>query len=274
MQSIHGMDKYLFTDGTVVKEAASKQELQSLADEVPDPRLVKVWIFNSHEWISWSSFLKKNNVVQPAKETTLKRSPTSVRWLKNFLFIICLAGGALLIFNFTSVKWEKAGTFHSSAIRPDNVPLMDIDSLINLIELQRGKLLDKSTRTNFRLRNNWPDWITVDLNADKESSSAGIRFNNVTIKVDNSTGFNIDNAVIKLQLWKSGKIFSNDTLQFKDIGYGQSPTKELPISVKADSLSLSFQSIRARSFNFCYSGNIKNDQSKFYDRWFCRDVNE
>jgi hypothetical protein len=273
MQSTQGMDKFLFTDGTVVKEAASRQELLSLAEELPDPKQAKIWVFNTNEWIPYSAFLKQNSEA-PQKIIPAISKGSPVKWLKNFLFIIALAGGAFLIFNFTSVKWEKAGIYHSTASRPSNMPLIDIDSLFSLIEFQRGKLIDKSTKTNLRLRNTWPDWITLDLQAEKQSGSAGVRFRNISVKLDNSTGFNIDNAIVKLELWKSGKTFSEDTLQFNEIHYGQSPVRILREYIKADSLTLSFQYIRAKAFNFCYSENTENDPAKFYDRWFCRDINE
>jgi hypothetical protein len=283
------MNKYLFTDGTSgVKELSSLEELEALAASSPDPATIKVWVYSSNEWISYAHFKKtnpafsrkdKNHALtsqQPVSGSRKQRVVSRERGaggqgLKKFLYIPVAVAGIFLIFNFTRIKWEKAEPLDVTAVRPANVPVMDIDSLIYAIETARGTSLDRSTRTNLRLRNDWPERIGLILHAEKETSTAGSRFFNVEIVVDNTTGFNLDNAVVRLMLWKNQKLSSTDTLRFNDIRYDKAFTRQLDAVYRADSISVSFGSLRARAFNFCYSAMTNNNSGNYNDRWFCRD---
>jgi hypothetical protein len=179
--------------------------------------------------------------------------------------------GAFLVFNFTKIKWKKAETVNIVAARPDNVPVMNIDSLISDIEADRGTLLDRSTKTNLRLRNTWPERIELKLQSEKETSSAGSRFFNINIAIDNTTGFDLDNAVVKLSVWKNEKISVSDTLRFSNIGYDKLLSRVWDAVYRGDSISVSFESIRTKAFNFCYSAAVKNNSGNYNDRWFCRE---
>ena len=274
------MEKFLFTDGlSGVKEVQSQEELEELIQSTAQPDKTRIWLFNSNEWISYAAYrkiyqqpLKKKevSVVVTTNNLVTAKPPAGKHGLKKFLFIIALVGGAFLVFNFTRIKWKEAGQVSFVAARPANVPVMDIDSLISEIEYDRGELLDRSTKTNLRLRNTWPDRIELKLQSEKETSSGGARFSNITLSIDNTTGFNLDNAVVKLLVWKNDKVNAADTLRFSNIGYDKLLTRTLDAVYRGDSLSVSFKSIRAKAFNFCYSVE-KENTGNYNDRWFCRE---
>lgn len=271
------MEKYLFTDGlSGVKEVQSQEELEELLRSAAQPDKTRIWLFNSNEWISYAAYRKifpaaRKKELVPVNDAVPVKINGKKRWLKNFLFLVLLLAGAFLVFNFTKVKWKKAEAVNTVAARPENVPVMDIDSLISEIEYDRGTTLDKSTKTNLRLRNTWPDRIELKLHAEKETSNAGDRFFGIGLSIDNSTGFNIDNAVVKLSIWKNNKLHAFDTLRFNDIRYDKLLTRALDAVYRGDSLSVSFESIRAKAFNFCYSSAVKNNSGNYNDRWFCRE---
>lgn len=274
------MDHYLFTDGTPeVKEAHSKEELLSMVNSSVSPGRIRVWKFNTNEWLDYAAFLKqdpgfgKSGTVKPhnGSEALVISPKKKGAWFKRSLLMPGIAAGALLVFNFSSTGWEKTGTQKTLATRPANVPVMDMDSLITEIEWQRGKTLDKGTRYNLRLRNNWPEHILLQLNAEKETKGGSSRFFNIVVSIDNTTGFNLDNAVVKLMLWKKGKPDVSDTLQFNGIRYDKVLVRQLAGSFRGDSISLSFGSVRAKAFNFCYSTGTKNNSGNPNDRWFCRE---
>ena len=272
------MDKFLFTDGkNGVREVQSQDELQALIESAEQPDKIRVWLFNNNEWISYAAFRKQVPAVNKkdkAIATVTKTAPagqTSNRLLKKILYITGAAAGVFLVVNFTKIKWEKAGPVNISAVRPDNVPEMDMDSLIWEIEDSRGQTIDKNTKNNLRLRNTWPDRIEFKLHAEKESSSNGSRYFNVNISIDNSTGFNLDNAVVKLLVWKNSKVSTTDTIGFTNIRYDKLLTRQLDDTYRGDSISVSFESIKAKAFNFCYSAAIKKNSGNYNDRWFCRE---
>ena len=274
------MEKFLFTDGSSeVREIHSREELQALISECPRPDAIRIWVFNTNEWISYAAFTKQSPAFKkelvPVKTIpvqTVTRSSAGNRWLKKFLYLILFVAGGFLVLNFTRVRWESAGTQYISAARPGNMPKMDIDSLIWIIEQQRGQKIDRSTRNNLRLRNEWPERILLQAVCNKETSkNDGARFSGIDLNIDNTTGLQIDQAIVKLTVWKEQKITGTDTFRFDYIDYSKLAKRELTKTYRGDSLSVSFQSIRARSFNFCYSANTKNEYGDHYDKWFCKD---
>ena len=183
-----------------------------------------------------------------------------------------LAGAAIfLVYNFTKIKWEKAPPLNIMAVRPSNVPLMDIDSLIQFLEDSRGQKLDKITKTNLRIRNTWPERITLQLTAGRDTSNMGSKYYGIELSIDNSTGYNIDNAIVKLSIWKDHELNNSDTFHFTNISYVMAAKRKVENSYRGDSLSVSFQSIKARVFNFCYSSDKKSNYGNNNDRWFCRE---
>src|SRR5687768_18499793 len=55
------MEKYLFTDGTnVIREVQSKEELLTLVQSAGDPGKIRIWIFSTCEWITYTEFSKRS----------------------------------------------------------------------------------------------------------------------------------------------------------------------------------------------------------------------
>ncbi len=284
------MNKFLFTDGTNgVVEVQSLEELEILVDNAIQVDKIKIWLFSSNEWISYAAFRKQhpavNRKVKPVVfndkvaanhsqgiiRTDYKLHPQKKKhWIKKYLFLVAATAGIFLVFNFTKIKWEKAEPLNTSAVRPANVPEMNIDSLIEEIEYTRAQPLDRNTKSNLRLRNTWPERILLQLMAAREMNGSSSRFFNVTVSVDNTTGFNLDTAVVKLSVWNGKRVVHTDTLQFSNIRYDKLAARELSNRYKGDSISIAFESIRAKAFNFCYSAATKNSSGNYNDRWFCR----
>jgi len=280
------MEKYLFMDGTnLVREVQSKEELDTIIQSSGDPGKIRIWIFNTSEWITYSEFSKRSvakvfPLKKAASEEEKKKEAVVVSQRKREIkytgaikfFIVTLTGAAIfLVYNFTRLKWHTASSLQITAARPENTPLVNVDSVIQLIETERRQKLDKVTLTNLRIRNTWPDRIELQVKSDRDTSQAGTKFYNIEISIDNSTGYNIDNAVAELKDWKNGQVNSIDTIHFSNIGYSELSDRKLPAEYRGDSLSVSFLSIRARSFNFCYSSDKQSNYGNFNDRWFCRE---
>ena len=278
------MEKYLFTDGTnVIREVQSKEELQSLIQSSGDTGKIRIWIFSTSEWITCAEFSKhsvanvfplEHTVNKEQKKKAIVASPKPAKrtaWPVKF-FIMMVTGGAIfLVYNFTRIKWNPASPLSAIAGRPENVPLMSMDSLIQIIETMRNQKLDKVTNTNLRIRNTWPDRIELQLNADRNTRPGETKFYNVELSIDNSTGYNIDNAIVELKNWKNNEAHSTDTIQFSNIGYSAPAKRKLTAEYRGDSLSVSFMSLKAKSFNFCYSVDKESNSGNMNDRWFCRE---
>ena len=271
------MEKYLFTDGTNgVREVHSQEELKKIVESAARPDLIRIWVFNTHEWISCTDFNKQYSFSkkQTPDNTIIKRKQIAVparRWLSKTLLFTITGAAIFLVYNFTRVEWKKAMPVSITADRPANVPLMDADSLIQEIEMTRGQKLDKITRTNLRLRNTWPERILLQLNAGRDTSSAGSRFHDVELTIDNTTGYNLDNAIVKLTAWKNNEVSATDTFRFGSISYAMPAKRIIKDSYRADSLSVSFSSLKAKAFNFCYSTDKKSNYGNNTDKWFCRE---
>ena len=278
------MEKYLFTDGTNgIREAHSKEELHSFIQSTGDPEKIRIWIFSTSEWISYTDFSKRSVAkVIPFKKTTIqedKKKDTAIvrqpvkknsRLIK--LFIAIITGVTVfLVYNFTRVKWRTISPLQIAAARPANTPQLNVDSLIQVIETTREQKLDKVTLTNLRIRNTWPDRIELQLKTDRDSGDAGTKFYHVELSIDNSTGYNIDNAVAELKEWKNNVATRTDTIHFGNIGYSSLANRVVDTEYRGDSLSVSFLSIKAKSFNFCYSADKESNYGNFNDRWFCRE---
>lgn len=277
------MEKYLFTDGTnVIREVETKEELQTLIQAAVDPAKVRIWLFNTSEWISLADFNKRSSKyispgkkiipVAEARETIKPARKSSIPGiLKKSLIGIVAAAAIFLVYNFTRVTWSKATPLNITAERPANTPSVNVDSIIATIELQRGKELDKITRTNLRIRDTWPDLLQLQLTADRDSSREGSRYYNLELSIDNSTGYNIDNAVVKMNLWKNNEVSRSDTIHFTNIGYALPAKRKMEGICSGDSVSVSFTSIKSKVFNFCYSSDKKSNYGNYNDRWFCKE---
>ena len=274
------MNKFLFTDGlNGVQETASADELETWIASSAQPARIRIWVYNSNEWIPLTAYRKqfppaiKKQKPQEALVVTRTAAPVAAKmhWSKKLVYTTLAASGIFLVFNFTKIKWQTAAALSTTAARPANMPAMDIDSLITEIEYSRGASLDRSTRTNLRLRNTWPDRILLQLTADKETSTAGSRFSNLVISIDNTTGFALDEAVVRLLTWKNNKASVADTFHFNRIRFDKLSARNLADHFRADSLSVDFQSIKAKAFNFSYDVSVKNNPGAYNDRWFNKD---
>jgi hypothetical protein len=278
------MEKYLFTDGTnAVREVQSGEELQTLIQSSGDPGKIRIWEFSTSEWITYTEFSKRSVAkVIPLKKTVSQEGEKRVvphvrKPARNFggmakLLVALVVGLAIfLVYNFTRIKWSTATPLELTAQRPENVPLLDIDSLIQFIEYTRGQKLDRVTSTNLRIRNSWPDRIQLQLKSDRDTSQAGTKFYNINITIDNSTGYNIDNAEVELINWKNGQVNKSDTVHFDYVGYAAPATRNVIGEFRGDSLSVSFLSLRSKAFNFCYAAGKESNYGNLNDRWFCKE---
>jgi hypothetical protein len=148
---------------------------------------------------------------------------------------------------------------------------MDVDSLVREIEFMRNQKLDKTTATNLRIRNTWPDRMQLKLKSDRQASNGDVKFYNVSLFIDNSTGYNVDQAIVELARWKNNEVTGRDTVQFNFVGYAQPSTRLIPGEYRGDSLSVSFLSLRSKAFNFCYAAEKESNYGNLNDRWFCRE---
>jgi hypothetical protein len=270
------MDKYLFTDGTGgVKEVHSKEELENLARAAPKPEWIRIWVFNSQEWIAYSDFKKtstpKTKKENPATGSLRPSIRTGNQWLKKFMLFSVAGSALLLVYNFSRIKWRKASPVQIFAARPANVPYINNDSLVQEIEFIRGQKLDRTTKTNLGIRNGWPDRILLQLKSERDTSSAGSKFYNTEITIDNTTGYQLDKAIVKFSVWNNGERTRTDTLEFSNISYAAPSKKIFQETFRGDSLSLSFETIKAKSFNFCYSADKTSNYGNTADRWYCRE---
>lgn len=279
------MEKYLFTDGTnVVREVQSKEELQSLMQASGDTGKIRIWVFSTSEWISFAEFSKhniSNNLpLKKAEKVERKTEPVAIHkppktkqssWPLKLFIMLITAGAIFLVYNFTREKWHHASPLTIEAGYPENVPQMNIDSLLFEIEMTRGQKLDKVTTTNLRIRNSWPDRVLLKLTTDRDTSLSGSKFFNLEVAIDNSTGYHIDKAVVEVKNWKNSSLVNTDTVYFSNINYTAPVRSKLNDEYRGDSLSVSFLSLKAKSFNFCYAYDKESNYGNFNDRWFCRD---
>ena len=221
------MKKYLFADGTnVIREVQSDEELQALIQSSVELDKIRIWIFNTNVWLTHAEFCKQKfgqtsslkeevEVTGKIEKTLEPRKPAAKpARFSRMLIILITAAAIFLVYNFTRIKWTKISALEITAQRPTNVPLMDVDSLIREIEFVRGQKLDKTTSTNLRIRNTWPDRMQLKLKSDRQSSNGDIKYYNVTLFIDNSTGYNVDQAIVELTNWKNEEVARRDTFHF------------------------------------------------------------
>jgi hypothetical protein len=276
------MEKYLFNDGiNGVREVQSREELQQLAENA-DSRLAKVWVYSSNEWISLAEFStlfpapaaqKRNGTARekgppqkPAPRAAQKSFGTGFRLLLGAALSLCI----FLVYNFTRDKWEPMEEIRIRPARPENAPLIDVDSLITQLEAGRGQRLDKTTRTNLRIRNNWPDQILLSAQVRRDSSKSGIRYHDIEFVLDNATGYQLDELELEWAVWRGNDQRHKGELRFENIDYSRPARQSLPGIFVGDSMSIRIRSIRAASFHFCYSHDKQSNYGNLNDRWFCR----
>jgi hypothetical protein len=276
------MEKYLFRDGTnVTREVESRKELQSLIQSSPDPGKIRIWIFNTSEWITFTEYTKRFSVIAPSNGNTVPvtdrkiepvppRVSRSKSTIKKIVISALALAVILFVYNFTRSTWTKTSSLTILAARPANAPVVNADSLIETVEALRGQKLDKTTRTNLRIRNTWPDLLILKLTTERDTSREGSRFYNLEMVIDNATGYKIDEAAVELNTWKNG-VATTQSFQFSNIGYASPAKRKVEGIFRGDSISVSFSSIKAKVFNFCYSSDKKSNYGNYNDRWYCRE---
>jgi hypothetical protein len=271
------MERYLFTDGTgEIREVQSEEELNTLVRSATRPDRIRIWLFSSNEWVSYAAFSQSSSVatkkIVPVTTENVTVAPPARKpgWLKKTLLFTLAGTTVFLVYNFTRIKWSAVAPLNTLAARPANVPSINTDSLIEFIETERGQKLDKTTRTNLRIRNDWPESILLQLNAERETNGNATRYTHIHITLDNATGYFVDEAIVKLTIWKKNKAPRSDTFHISNIGYAEPAKQEVKNLYSGDSLAVSFYSIKARSFNFCYSADKQSNYGNMGDRWFCK----
>ena len=113
------MKKYLFMDGTnVIREVQSDEELQALIQSSAELDKIRIWIFNSNEWLTHAEFCKqkfgrvaesKNEPAreESAKKITVSQKPARSRGISRVLVLLITAAAIFLVYNFTRIKWRK-----------------------------------------------------------------------------------------------------------------------------------------------------------------------
>ncbi len=275
------MEKYLFTDETGgIKEVQSDEELNTAIQAASRPEKIKIWIFSTNEWISYADFSKRSRIIakksnpvpiQVHAADKISSPPAKEKsWLKKTVLFTLAGATVFLVYNFTRIRWEKMTPLSLRAAQPANVPITNADSLIEWVEFIRGQKLDRVTKTNFRIRNTWPERILLQLDAERDTSHLGTKYHDIQFILDNATGYLIDEAIVKLTVWKNNEM-NSDTFHFNNTGYATPAMRTIEKEYRGDSLAISFFSIKAKSFNFCYSADKQSNYGNLADRWFCKD---
>jgi hypothetical protein len=113
--------------------------------------------------------------------------------------------------------------------------------------------------------------VSLKLNANRDTSnSGGSKYHGIRLSIDNSTGYQIDEAIVELEIWNDENLSHSETLKFVNFGYAAPSVKDIAGEFKGDSISIKYSSIRSRSFNFCYSAEKESNYGNLNDRWFCK----
>jgi hypothetical protein len=281
--------KFLFTDGPgSTTEVYSNEELNILINNSIHKERIRIWRYSTSQWISYEEFLKSQNRAEfqssaatlrnkeePIGDAPPKKITNLLGIIKMSVVVIGIIGGVfILVYVFFSKEWMDPAPVTAFAERPINSPKVNTDSLIGVIEVTEFRTLEKLTKTNLRLRNNWPDKIVLSLQYDRSQHARDatlFKFINTGINIENLTGYNLDEAVVELKVWKFHEIIRTDTFHFKSIGYTAPSIRYTGQEYQGDSLSVNFHTIRSLDLNFCYSYERPALSGNPNDKWFCKD---
>lgn len=281
--------KFLFNDGSgSITEVYSNEELNILINNTLHKERIRIWRYSTSQWISYEEFLKSQNRSEFQKsipgsgnkeEVTEEPAPKKITNLlgiiKMAVVVIGIIGGIfILVHVFFTKDWMDPAPVTAFAERPANSPKVNTDSLINVIEITELRILDKLTKTNLRLRNNWPDKIVLSLQYDRSQNTRDatlFKFINTGINIENLTGYELEEAVIELKVWKFHETIKTDTFHFKAIGFIAPSIRYTGQEYQGDSLSVNFYTIRSLGLNFCYSYERPVISGNPNDKWFCKD---
>lgn len=298
--------KFLFNDSSgKIRQMSSKEELDYHISISPEKHKVKIWLYHSSSWVSYQEYVKssivnretvngKGETEKPVQATvTVKtftpapppivkerkpRPPTVTKPLQillNICIVMVVAGGVYAALFYNKREWTEPKSFETITIRPPNAQSVNTDSVIHTIEVKEMRTLDKLTKMNLRLRNNWADKIVLTLQGQQEihlKKDSILRFTKLQCIVKNFSGYEIDQAVVSINVWKDGVVKTQDTFRLQQIGYrGEPYTQTISNTYKGDSLTIHFQSVRSFGLNFCYSYEEPTISGNPNDKWFCKD---
>jgi len=211
-----------------------------------------------------------------AKEKTTRPQTVTkpLQIILNICIVLVVAGGVYAALFYNKKEWTEPGSFETTALRPANVPDLNLDSLIQMVEVKELRTLDKLTKMNLRLRNNWPEKVVLTLQGERQKhlkKDSVLRFNNLQMIVKNFSGYELDAAVVAVNVWDNGEVSKVDTFRLTNIGSRDPYTQNIPNTYKGDSLTVHFYSIRSFGLNFCYSYDEPTISGNPNDKWFCKD---
>lgn len=301
--------KFLYNDGSgKVREVASKEELDYHLGISPDKSKVRVWLYHSSKWITYEDYLKSASGFKTIKEEPptqietpkpVKTAPVvspfvpspppsahkekrvrpqtvtkPLQFILNICIVLVVAGGVYAALFYNTKEWTEPNSFEVTAARPANSPPVHADSLIQTLEVKEMRTLDKLTKMNLRLRTNWPEKIVCSLQGAQEKhlkKDSIKRFRNLELIVKNFTGYELDDMVVAVEVWKKDEVVKTDTFHITSIGFREPHTQNITNSYKGDSLTVHIGSIRSFGLNFCYSYDKPTISGNPNDKWFCKD---
>lgn len=285
--------KFLFNDGSgSVREVHSEEELNILINNTSQKQLIRIWLFNSSQWISYNDYLriqkpsplKKFQVplIEESVATEEQNQTAAPRKITKFLTTVkvvvisaAIIGIATVVaFALMKKEWLEPSSAIVYADRPENSPTINTDSLVAVIQETEFRILEKLTKTNLRLRNNWPDKIVLSLAYSKSQNAndnTRFRFDHTTINLENTTGYDLDNAVVEVKVWRLHQNVLTDTFHFAAVRHAIPAVKDTGKEYQGDSISLNFQKIRSYGLNFCYTYDLPSVSGNPNDKWFCKD---
>lgn len=298
--------KFLFNDGSgKIRELSSKEELDYYISISPDKNKCRIWLYRSSHWIGYEEYLHRaatNRSQWNGQHETVKPVPVvekiapiapppppvsrekkprpstitkPLQLLLNICIVLVVAGGVYAALFYSTKEWTDPRSFDTVAVRPANTPPLNVDSLIYTIEVKEKRTLDKLTKMNLRLRNNWPEKIVLTLQGQQQvhlKKDSIHRFDNLQCIVKNFTGYTIDHAVVTLTVWRDGSTKTQDTFRLEQIDHRGDPyTLNIHNTYKGDSLTIQFRTIRSFGLNFCYSYEEPTISGNPNDKWFCKD---
>lgn len=281
--------KFLFNDGSgSITEVYSNDELNILINNTIHKEQIRIWRYSTSQWIGYEEFLKSQNrsefqgsltlpnkQEEPIGENAPKKITNLLGIVKMSVVVIGIIGGIfILIYVFFTKEWTDPTPVTAFAERPLNSPKVNTDSLVGVIEVTEFRTLDKLTKTNLRLRNNWPEKIVLSLQYDRSQHKRDAtlsKFINTGINIENLTGYDLEEAVVELKVWKFHEVIKTDTFHFKAISYTAPSIRYTGQEYQGDSLSVNFRTIRSLGLNFCYSYERPAHSGNPNDKWFCKD---
>jgi hypothetical protein len=286
--------KFLFNDGSgSTREVYSEEELNILINNVQQKEKIRIWKFNTSQWITYADYIRERparperfkvpvpdeTIALDTGHTPQRSAPGKFKKFLTTLKIVIISASilgviTLLAFVLLKKEWLDAAPGLVFAERPVNSPPLNTDSLVTIIQQTEFRTLDKLTKTNLRLRNNWPDKIVLSLQYEKRqhaNDATLFRFENSAISIENTTGYELDNAVVELKVWKLHQNIRTDTFHFAAVSYVGPSVKYTVKQYEGDSLSVNFQKIRSYGLNFCYSYGLPSVSGNPNDKWFCKD---